>query len=118
MTVQETAYAVAAAFLGELNEDEQAVLQQLCAAAEAHLTARLMPGVTAADCQETLAAAAGWLALGSFCAGQDADGVESFAASDLSISRSMAAGSALISQAEAMMGPYTSDGFAFLGVRA
>lgn len=117
-TVHELVYETASVFAGEMNEGEAALLDRLCSAAEAQITARLRSDVTVADCQDTFVCAAAWMALAAYGCGQTADGAASFTAGDLTVTRSAGTIAALMGQAELLMTPYLSTGFAFLGVRS
>ncbi len=88
----------------------------LCAAAQDGLTARLAPGIRPEDCRESLICAAALTALARLAAVRGSDGVVHFAASDLSITCREGTADELLRQAEQIMGPYLSDGFAFLQV--
>lgn len=103
------------------SEAEDALLEALCTAAEAQLTARLRKGVTAADCGDAFPCAAALLAAAGLLPCRGADGVEQFTAGDVSIrtgGSGCEAGAALRAQAAALMAPYWEDGgFAFMGVR-
>lgn len=116
MAVHDEVYSLASAFAGTLTAARQSALDRLCQGAERSLAARLRTGVTVEDCGACFVTAAAWMALAAYGAGRDGDGVESFAASDLSLSCRSDGGEALRKQAEEIMGPYLSDGFAFLGV--
>ena len=98
-------------------EDDQA-LDLLCQAAEAELTAQLRPGTVPEDCAPAFTAAAAWTALAGWYTGQNAGGVRSFSAGDLSIQTGQADPVGLLAQAERVMAPYRADGsFAFQGVK-
>lgn len=119
MAIPDEIYATAAVFLGGQDERERAALMGLCKAAEAGLCARLRPGLTPDDCREALVCAAAWIALGQYAAGMQSDGVASFAAGDLKVTKQAAAAIACLqTQAELLMAPYLRDSFRFRGVRA
>ena len=118
MELHETAVRLALAFLGDLSEEMQAALDQLCRAAEQQLQTRLRPGLSPADCEACFTCAAAWMAMAALLQGRDSDGISTFAASDLSVTCRGSGGADLKRQAEEIMGPYLDDGFAFLGVRA
>ncbi len=116
-------YSLACALVGDtLGEGEQTLLAELCRTAEASLTARLRPGVTAEDCAAAFISAAAWTALAGFTAGREG-GVypTSFRAGDVSVTcggTGAAASRSLLEQAERVMAPWVEDGdFAFQGVR-
>lgn len=99
-------------------EESDQTLALLCQAAEAELKAQLRPGVAPEDCAPAFTAAAAWMALAGWYAGQNAGGVRSFSAGDLSIQTGQTDPAGLLAQAERVMAPYRVDGrFAFQGVR-
>lgn len=109
-------FALARAMSGAEENDQALAL--LCQAAEAELNAQLRPGVAEEDCAPAFTAAAAWMALAGWYAGQSASGVSSFSAGDLSIQTGKADPAGLLAQAERIMAPYRADqSFAFQGVR-
>ncbi len=116
-------YSLACALTQEtLTEGEQGLLAELCRTAEASLTTRLRPGVTAEDCASALIPAAAWTALAGFAAGREGGAsATSFRAGDVSVTcggTGSAASRSLLEQAERVMAPWLEDGgFAFQGVR-
>jgi len=118
MALADEILAAAVPFLGETGEEEKAVLAGLCAAAETGLLARLRPGLSAESCGAAFVHAAAWIALSQYHTGLCADGVESFTAGDLRITKKAGAAVAgLREQAELLMAPYLADSFQFRGVR-
>lgn len=115
MTLHDDVCRLAFALCQKRSEEEQAVLATLCAAAEAELQSALRDGITPEDCRDSFCCAAAWLATERFTAGMDADGVRSFTAGNVSVSRTGGAG--LQKQALQMLAPYLSGSAAFLGVR-
>lgn len=119
MTLTEQVYAQAAVLAGELEENQGEVLQALCAASAASLTARLKEGLRPDDCKADFIAAASLFALAALNAVKDAQGLEQITAGDLTVrkvGRSDAASNVLRNQAELMIAPYLKDRFSFRGV--
>ena len=111
-------YALAASLAGEqLSQGQQELLAALCRAAEAELTARLRPGITAEQCADALVPAAAWTALAGL-AGATEEAAASFRVGDVSVTRDASAAGRLLEQAERLMAPWSGDGgFAFREVR-
>lgn len=115
--VVDEAFALAKA-LGCVGPADEGRLRTLCEAAVAELTGRLRAG--AEGYASALALAAAWTALADLCAGEWADGVESFRAGALTIrkgtGRERAEG--MRQRAELVLGPYLKEErFFFQGVR-
>lgn len=111
-----------ARLLGRVEEDQEALLNILCQAAEAELAVRLREGVLPEDCGGAFPVATAWLALAGLCAGQGAAGEpSSWSAGAVSVSGAAPAGEraeSLRRQALRLMVPYIKDeSFCFLGVR-
>ena len=118
MTLREQVFAQAALLAGDLDSRQTDLLNVLCAASTASLTARLRDGLTPDDCRADFIAAASLFALAALNgAGETAD-ISEFKAGDLTVKRSStdAASRCLHNQAELMIAPYLKDRFAFLGV--
>ena len=118
MSLKQQVYTQAVLLAGELTEHQMAVLEALCTAGTAALTAKLREGLTPADCRADFVAAASLMALAAL---DELDGdrnVEQITAGDLTIRRGSraAAANCLRTQAELMMAPYMKDGFLFRGV--
>ena len=119
MTLKEQVFAQAALLAGELDGRQTDLLNVLCTASTASLTARLKDGLTPEDCKADFIAAASLFALAALNEAQDPNQVEEFKAGDLTVkqgSRKDAASRCLHNQAELMITPYLKDRFAFLGV--
>lgn len=119
MTLTQQVYAQAALLAGALNEEQTAVLEVLCTASTASLTARLKEGLNPEDCKADFVAAASLFALASLNAVKDAGGLEQISAGDLTLRKagtSDAASNVLRNQAELMIAPYLKDCFSFRGV--
>ena len=118
MTIKEQVFAQAALLAGELEGKQQDLLNALCAAAVASLTARLKEGITPEDCKADFIAAASLYALAAL--GETAeDAVEEFKAGDLTVKQGGQRGAVsrcLERQAEGIMMPYVADRFSFAGV--
>jgi hypothetical protein len=118
MALSDEICAAAAAGAGDLTDAERTLLESLCRAAEAALSARLRDGVSETDCRDAFVCAAAWTALSHFMTGARADGVTGFAAGDLKITRESGdAADGLLGRAELLMAPYVRDSFSFRGVR-
>lgn len=118
MTLKEQVFAQAVLLAGELDGQQTDLLNILCAAATASLTARLKEGITPEDCKADFVAAASLLALASLNGTDSAEQLEEFKAGDLTVKRGSkdAASRCLQRQAEMMITPYLKDRFAFQGV--
>ena len=113
MTEQIIALAIA---MGA-SEEQRAILEPLCAAAERTLAAQLRPGLTPQDCTDAFVVCAAWMALdGLHAAG--GSGVTSFTAGDVSIQTGNGGDTGgLTEQIQRLMAPYLTDGgFYFQGV--
>ena len=118
MSLSQQVYAQALILAGELTEHQRKVLEALCTAGTAALTARLRDGLTPADCRADFIAAASLMALAALDGLDEERGVEQITAGDLTIRKGgkAAAANCLRTQAELMMAPYMKDGFIFRGV--
>lgn len=118
MMLQQQVFAQAVLLAGELEEQETDLLQALCAAAAASLSARLKKGITPEDCKADFIAAASLYALSALESAAAGGSMEEFRAGDLTVKRSggSAASNCLRNQAELVILPYLEDRFAFLGV--
>ena len=118
MSLTQQVYAQAAVLAGELTEHQQAVLEALCTAGTAALSARLREGLTPADCKADFVAAASLMALAALDGLDEDRKVEQITAGDLTIRKGSrtAAANCLRTQAELMMAPYLKDRFCFRGV--
>lgn len=118
--MHETILSLAEAITSPSNQ-EQPLLESLCACAEAQIIQRLSSGVTPETCADTFTCAAALLAAAGLFSCRSAGGAEQFTAGDVSLRLSADAGgaaAALQHQAKTMMAPYFQDDtFAFLGVR-
>lgn len=118
MMLTELVFAQAALLTGQLNEQQNKLLQMLCSAACGSLTARLRDGITPEDCKAEFVAAASLYALAALNEAGQADSIEEFRAGDLTIRKnhSDAASRCLYRQAEGMILPFLKDSFVFRGV--
>ena len=120
MTLKDQVFAQAALLAGQLEGSRLEMLDVLCTASVASLTARLRPGLTPEDCKADFIAAASLYALASLGDVAETVQVEEFQAGDLTIRQSSdrkdAASNCLQRQADMMILPYLKDRFAFLGV--
>ena len=120
MTLKEQVFAQAALLAGQLEGSRLEMLDVLCTASVASLTARLRPGLTPEDCKADFIAAASLFALASINGMDDVAQVEQFKAGDLTMNMAKgsrdAASNCLRNQAELMIAPYLKDRFSFRGV--
>jgi len=119
MTLKQQVYAQAALLAGQLEGSQADVLNVLCAASTASLTARLREGLRPEDCKADFIAAASLFALAAMNQVKDGDGLEQITAGDLTLrktGKSDAASNVLRNQAELMIAPYLKDRFCFRGV--
>ena len=118
MTLKEQVFAQAALLAGQLEGSRLEMLDVLCTASVAALTARLRPGLTPEDCKADFVAAASLYALAALNEVGDTDRLEEISAGDLTLRKSSAdaAANCLRNQAEIMIVPYLKDRFSFRGV--
>ena len=118
MTLKEQVLAQAAMLAGEMDAEQEAMLDALCGASVARLTARLRDGLTPNDCKADFIAAASLYALAALNAVSAGMQIEQVVAGDLTVRRGStdAASSCLFKQAEIMITPYLKDSFSFRGV--
>ena len=118
MSLKQQVYTQAVLLAGELTEHQMTMLDALCTAGTAALTARLRDGLTPADCRADFVAAASLMALAALDELDEDRNVEQITAGDLTIRKGSraAAINCLRTQAELMMAPYMRDGFLFQGV--
>ena len=118
MMLRDQVFAQAVLLAGELSDRETDLLQILCTAATASLSARLKTGIAPEDCKADFIAAASLFALSALESAAVGDNLEEFRAGDLTVKRSggSAASNCLRNQAELVILPYLEDRFAFLGV--
>lgn len=119
MILKEQVFAQAALLAGQLDSEQTEILQVLCAAATASLTARLKDGLRPEDCKADFVAAASLFALAALNGIKDASALEQISAGDLTIRKKGTpdtASNVLRNQAELMIAPYLKDCFAFMGV--
>jgi hypothetical protein len=118
MTLKEQVFAQAALLAGQLGGNRLEMLDVLCTASVASLTARLRTGLTPEDCKADFIAAASLYALAALNEVGDTDRLEEISAGDLTLRKSSAdaAANCLRNQAEIMIAPYLKDRFSFRGV--
>ena len=118
MTLKEQVFAQAALLAGQLEGSRMEMLDVLCTASVASLTARLRPGLTPEDCKADFVAAASLYALAALNEVGDPDRLEQISAGDLTLRKHSAdaAVNCLRNQAEIMIAPYLKDRFSFRGV--
>ena len=120
MDLEDEVYGIVSSLTGM--ESDQ--LRALCSVALAELTGRLRPDISREDCGDALIQAAALLSMSMHGeAAMGVDGVSSYSAGDVSVTRRSAGeisayARGLRDQAELIMAPYIDDrGFAFKGVR-
>jgi len=101
---------------------EQSLLDTLCTAAEAELSAQLRDGVTAESCGNIFIFAAALIAAAEMMLLRSVNQVEQFTAGEVSIrsgqGKAAEFAAALRQQAKALMAPFSDDsGFVFMGVQ-
>ena len=118
MILRDQVYAQALLLAGELEDCEGDILNALCTAATASLSARLRDGMRPEDCRADFVAAASLFALAALNEAGKTGGLEEFRAGDLTVKRSGMDTSSrcLQRQAELIIQPFLKDCFAFLGV--
>ena len=119
MTLKQQVYAQAALLAGQLEGNQSDILNALCSAATASLTARLREGLRPEDCKADFVAAASLFALAAMNRVKDGAQLEQVTAGDLTLRKSGntdAASNVLRNQAELMIAPYLKDRFCFRGV--
>lgn len=119
MTLKDQVFAQAVLLAGDLDARQTELLNALCTASTASLTARLKEGLSPEDCRAEFVAAASLFALSALNEADSTAQVEEFKAGDLTVkqgSRKDAASRCLQDQAEQMMRPFLKDTFSFLGV--
>ncbi len=116
MTLTEQVYAQAALLAGKTENPE--ILNALCVAATAALTARLKEGLYPEDCKADFVAAASLFALAGLSGVRQGESPEQIAIGDLTVRKSGddTASRVLYHQAELMIAPYLKDRFTFAGV--
>lgn len=118
MTLKEQVLAQAALLAGPLDTRQMDLLDALCLASTAALTARLREGLTPEDCKADFIAAASLFALAALGGVDDMAQVEQLKVGDVTLNRGNrdAASNCLQAQAELMIAPYLKDRFCFRGV--
>ena len=118
MTLKEQVFAQAALLAGQLEGNRLEMLDVLCTASVASLSARLRQGLTPEDCKADFVAAASLFAVAAMSELDEVSQMEQITAGDLTMRRKStdAAGCCLRYQAELLMMPYMCDPFAFVGV--
>lgn len=121
--MKEQVFALAGRIAG-VDEDGQALLEQLCEASVAMWESRLAEGVSAESCGSAFVCAAAFTAAADFCTARQSGGGVDFTAGEISVKTRAAGETAALADslrqtAERLMTPYgaASGGFAFLGVR-
>ena len=118
MTLKEQVLAQAMLLAGELTDQQTGILNALCTATTASLSARLRDGLTPEDCKADFIAASSLLALAAMSSVEDGTKTEQITAGDFTIRKQYgdAASNCLRAQAELMILPYLKDSFSFVGV--
>ena len=118
MMLAEQICAQAMLLAGELSQRQSRILEALCMASAATLTARLREGLSPEDCKADFVAAASLLALAALNGVDEERDVAQITAGDLTIKKGSrdAAANCLRAQAELMIAPYLKDRLFFRGV--
>lgn len=119
MTLKEQVFAQAALLAGQLERPQLDLLDALCAASTASLTARLRDGLTPEDCKADFVAAASLFALATLNDVRDTEQLEQIKLGDMTLKKRTAMDAAsrcLHNQAELMIAPYLKDRFSFRGI--
>ncbi len=118
MSLTEQVLHNARAMAQELAEENQALLEGVCAGAVSSLKNKLKEGVAPEDCLEAFVPAAAMLAVADMSQVGDMAAVEQLSAGDLTLRKAEnnAAADCLRRQAQALMQPYLKTGFVFMGV--
>ena len=119
MTLKEQVYAQALLLAGELEGSQGDILDALCTAATASLSARLRDGLTPDDCKADFVAAASLFALAELNTVRSGTALEQITAGDLTIRKNVSsdpASAVLRNQAQLVISPYLKDRFCFRGV--
>ncbi len=118
MTLKDQVLTDATLLSMELGYENREMLDALCTASTASLSARLREGLTPEDCKTEFITAASLLALAALNSVSSGLGLEQIVAGDLTLRRSSAdaASRCLQTQAEMLIAPYLKDRFAFQGV--
>ena len=118
MTLTEQVYTQARLMARELKEENQAMLEAVCASAVASLKSKLRDNIGPEDCLTDFVAAAAMLALAAMSGLGSTAQLEQVTAGDLTLRRSDsdAAASCLRYQAQMLMRPYIKASFVFMGV--
>ena len=118
MTLTERVYTQACLLAQELSEENQAVLEAVCRAAEVSLQSKLKNNISPEDCIDDFVMAAGMYAVAAMSEISDMNQLEQITAGDLTVRKrgSMPAANCLRTQADILMAPYVKTGVAFMGV--
>ena len=118
MTLVEQVHTQARLMARELPEENQAMLEMVCAAAVNALKMRLREDMKPEDCLSDFVSAAAMYAVAAMAEVGSMAQLEQVTAGDLTVRRSggNSAASCLRHQAEMLMKPYLSEPFAFGGV--
>ena len=118
MTLTQQICAQARVLIRDMGNENQAMLEVLCRAAEVSLLGKLRDGVSPADCKADFIAAASMYALAALSDMDEMKAMEQIQAGDLTLRRASdnAAACCLRYQAELIMMPYLKDNFVFTGV--
>ena len=118
MSAQVFAYALQ--LTGEITQQRKVLLEALCSASAAALSARLREGMIPEDCEDAFIPAAALMALAALAGIATDTPTEQITAGDFTIRKGSvsydAASAALRVQAEQIMMPYLMDRFSFQGV--
>ena len=118
MTLTQQVYTQASLMAQELADENQAVLEAVCAASANELKQQLRDNIGPEDCLTDFVTAAAMLALASMSEVGSMAQLEQVSAGDLTLRRSdnNTAGGSLRQQAYSLMRPYIKTSFSFMGV--
>ena len=118
MTLTQQVYTQARLMAQELDEENQAMLEAVCAAAATQLKQQLRDNIGPEDCLTDFVTAAAMLALASMSDVGSMAQLEQVKAGDVTLRRnsSKVGTQSLRQQAHALMRPYIKANFSFVGV--
>jgi len=117
--MNERILAQALLLTGALEEQQRAVLEAMCTAAELVLLTQLRDSLQPEDCEAEFITAASLLAVASWEEAGESGSMEEFKAGDLTVKRGSrvdASARCLRKQAKQIIGPFLKDCFCFTGV--
>ena len=118
MTLTNQTLAQALLLAGQMDEQQEKLLELFCISAVTQLTARLRPGVTPDDCKAAFVASCALYALAAFTETDPVEGMQRVQIGDVTLTTggTDAAVRCLRKQADMIISHYCEDNFAFRGV--